>query len=246
MTETTTNTSKISRIQEIFKGKFSKHFLIHILVPMMVIVFAVFYALAWLSYSNFDWTQNDISFLGAPELNPNGWYYWAIGMALTGVLYIPVIPFVYKQLISVHKIGTKIGIFFLILSSIGTIGIGIIPQFPGLDIFHVVNATFAFGGLYLSMFNLGGVLLRDKSIRKSLLALFMAIGFGGPVGFCATQGYRILNGGVGRICPWVPCPCYLEFSTWEWMLLFFIFADLMVFLLIVPEHHKLNEHPKQN
>jgi len=124
------------------------------------------------------------------------------------------------------------------MAAIGTIGLGIIPQFPGLEIPHTINATFAFGGLYLAMFNLGGVLMRDKSIRRLSKTIFVVIGFGGPVGFCITQLYRIISGGVGRICPWIPCPWYLEFSTWEWMLLFFIFADLMVFLLIVPEHVK--------
>ena len=215
--------------------------------PLVIGVFLTFLGLAWRHYPGYTWIYNDISYLGSPELNPQGWGYWAIGMAITGLLCIPIIFSLVGQM---KEVGTtmkgwvRIGFILYLACAYGMIGLGLVPQFPGAVFlgFHIFHAVLAMGGLYLGTFCWGVVIFRHlldntatiTPISKGGFLLTVVFGYGGPVGFLITQGVRLAQGGEYRDCATEPCPWYLAFSAWEWILFLCIFATFVVFWYLVP------------
>lgn len=225
----------IEKIKYLFSGQFSKTFLWLIWIPLMVTVFLSFLLVSMNLCQDYHWTIFDISYLGVTYENPEGWIYWAIGMVLTGVLMLPVVPYIYHRLALIDAKLTKIGCGFLYLSAIGLFFLGLLPQNgnPVLeDIIHPMNGGFAFGGLFIGMFILEKPILKNKAIKKPLVILMLIFLWGGPIGFLVSQGISFgLDGIIDNSGPW-----YLHFSTWEWMLLYSVFAVFLLSALILPKN----------
>ncbi|MBD3351891.1 MAG: DUF998 domain-containing protein [Candidatus Lokiarchaeota archaeon] len=236
MSQKGSNASK-KRFKDIMTGNFSKKFLTRVWIPIMLAIFIGFLAIAWLLFPGYDWTEMAISLLGNPQEHPNGWYFWAIGMAVTGFLMFPIPFYVYKTLQVDNENVKKIGCFLLLLSSFGMMGMGAIPNFDQINWLHEINAGFAMGGLYLGLFILEFSIIKDKRIKKIWVVLFLGCLWFGPVGFCITQfpGY-FATGEFKDIGPW-----FLHFSTWEWALMVCVFVAFLLSAFIMPEKNVEDE-----
>ena len=224
------------RVKDFIKGNFSKRFVTHYYFLIVSGTIVTFYVVSVLYYGNYIFPYDDISFLGDSNLNPHGWFYWNIGTALTGLLLIPLQPYFFRRLRRLHA---KLGLLassFLIMSTVGMIGIGAIPENNRNETIHELNATLAFVGLYFGVFFGGIVILRYGRLRLHHSLLFIICGLSGPAGFLITQVlFHISPFGAIFTGPTGKYPWYLTFSTWEWMLFLSVFADLIIFMLILPD-----------
>lgn len=221
----------INRVKNVITGKFSKTYMTRILAPILIINFTAWMAISWLLYPNYDWTSMDISQLGIPDQNPFGWIPWSIGLASTGLLQIPVISFMRRN-ITFNEKGIKMSTILLYLACVGSVALGIIPQFEEgpFWLLHIIHASMAFGGLYLGIWLLITLMLRTKGYRKNSI-IPACFAFGAPIGFLITQGIRIALD-LPRITPiWI-----INFSLWEWMLLYGIFGALISFIYLIPQN----------
>ena len=104
------------KFQNFFIGKYSGDFLKYRLGPLSVIIFAVFIGISWALYPNYNFTQMDVSYLGHPERNPIGWFFWSLGLVLTGIIMLSITGYIHQRLSSIFGIHTKIGVLFFYLS----------------------------------------------------------------------------------------------------------------------------------
>jgi hypothetical membrane protein len=223
-------------LRKIFLGDFSRRILTFYITPLLIIVFSVFMAISWILYPGFNLTRMEISQLGSPDLNPAGWVFWSIGMGLTGVLYLPIIPYINNRIGKINGKITKMGTILLYVSAIGSIGVGVIPQFAHVSFqtIHVINAGMALGGLYLGMFFWGLPLLKEKIMQKKLV-LIAIFGWGAPIGFIITQSIRLMIN-VPEILEQISTlPWYFTFQTWEWLLMICIMAAFLILIYAIPE-----------
>lgn len=220
-----------NQFKTIITGSYERKILTHIIVPLIIITFVGLMAISWIIYPNYNWTTMNISYLGSPSRNPFGWIIWSIGMASTGFLLIPVVPYLHRRVVKIHIIA-YIGTFFLLISLIGLIGIGLIPQFEP-DIFkliHFINAVMALGGQYLCLGFYGICFLLDERIRSNkLLIPYTILGWFAPIGTIITQSIRFSQNILDNTV------FILNFSIWEWMLLYCIFADLILLMFMLKE-----------
>ncbi|NHI92523.1 MAG: hypothetical protein EAX96_08460 [Candidatus Lokiarchaeota archaeon] len=215
----------------VITGNYERKTLTHIITPLLIIIFFGSMAVSWIIYPNYNWTIMNISYLGSPYRNPFGWIFFSIGMTITGFTFIIIVPYVHRRLVSIHKIAF-IGTFFFYIAIIGIIGVGAIPQL-NLEIFkliHFINAILALGGFYLCLGFYGICLLLEKKIRNDkLLIPFTILGWFAPIGTIITQ--------VIRFSLSIPdnSILILNFSVWEWLLLYCIFVDLILLIFILRE-----------
>ncbi|WP_371803479.1 DUF998 domain-containing protein [Candidatus Lokiarchaeum ossiferum] len=108
----------------------------------------IFFTISIIIYPNYSIFQESISSLGIPNENPDGYFYWSIGMMILGLLFIPHLLYFYRVL---HPTAYKTSIISLILSiiaSLGLVGVGFFPEdtiYP-----HYTCATIAFLGYFSS------------------------------------------------------------------------------------------------
>jgi hypothetical protein len=240
----------MNRLQKFFTGQFSKQTLISLIAPILIGFFVGVMILSGIFYPiGYNPVYNDISYLCSPELNPTGWWIWAVGMLVTGLNLFPIIMHLRPRMRMISGKNNsleKIGFMLFLCSSWGIFGLGIIPQFSGgiFLTFHIIHATMALGGLYLGSFCWGVILLTHlitQNKRKEAV-LIHPIGFGiftffgwlGPLGFLITQGIRLASGGHDRYCAVEPCPWILAFSLWEWMIFLCIFVAFILLWFILP------------
>jgi hypothetical protein len=160
-----------------------------------------------------------------------------LGTALTGVLLIPLQPYIFHPLRALHRRWGWVASASLTMSTFGLIGVGAIPDNPATEALHDINAGLAFGGFYFGIFAGGIVLFRYGRLKIHQSLPFLICGLSGPAGFLISRalsispfGLALIKLGIKGSYPW-----YLTFSTWEWMLFVSIFADLIIFLLILPD-----------
>ncbi len=72
-----------------------------------------------------------------------------------------------------------------------------------------------------------------------MIILFILVGYFSPIGFLITTGFRFSNGIMGLDCS--GCAWYIQFNTWEWLLLVGILVDFILFLWLTPELNKKEE-----
>ncbi len=219
------------KIIKFLSGKYSSEFLKKVLGPLSIIIFSVFIGISWILYPNYNWTQMDISYLGHPERNPAGWIFWGLGLILTGIIMFSISGYIKQRISSIFGIHATIGVLFFYLSSIGMILLGAVPQgqLEVLETLHVTQAVFAFGGLYLGTWTFCIHMLKKEEFRKKAIIMTI-LAFGTSVGLALTQSIRIL-----ALPPDSPIPWILNFSLWEWLLLFGIFGAFVVLLFNLPK-----------
>jgi hypothetical protein len=227
---------------DFIKGNFTKRFVTHFYSLLIVGTISIFYMAAVICYKGYALPYDDISYLGDSQLNSNGWFFWNIGTALTGLLLVPLQPYFFRRLRRFHSVLGTIAVLLLSMSAIGMIGVGAIPETDNSQILHELNAGLAFSGLYFGILFAVIVLVRYGRLRLRHSLLLVISWLSGPVGFMFTQAlhtssiHLLVNVSYGTEgYPW-----YLRFSMWEWMLFFSIFISLIIFMRILPD---LNEIP---
>ena len=219
----------ILKLKDLLMGKYEDDFLKKRMIPIILIAFITFYAIAWLLYPPFyNPAYNEVSNLGNPVKNPLGWISWTVGMIITGFLFLPAVPFIARKLYSGHfikKMFTILGTGLMYMSITGMILVGAIPQFQHINpIFlyiHYINALLAFGGLYLGMFVWWISILLDSRFRtKKLMIPATICGWFTPIGVSISILIRF-NAGIPDNAIW-----FLNIAFWEWNLLIFGFAAL--------------------
>jgi hypothetical protein len=219
------------KLKNLITGKYSGDFLRKRLGPLSLVIFAVFIGISWILYPNYNFIQMDVSYLGHPERNPLGWIFWSFGLVLTGIIMLSITGYIYQRLSSIFGIHTKIGVLFFYLSSIGMILLGSIPQGQAeiVKTLHVVHAVFAFGGLYLGTWTFCIHMLKKEEFKKKARVMTV-LAFGVTIGLALTQIISILAFPESSQIPWI-----LEFSLWEWLLLFGIFGAFVILLFNLPK-----------
>ncbi len=121
------------------------------LLGIALIIFIVFLSIAQLvfpgGYSPFDFS---ISTQGGMADNPPGWYFFTIGVAISGLLIIPVVNFCFENLPPHPGLLVKAGRFFSLIGMVGFIFVGLIPHDYAAP--HNLAANIAFGGLGFGAF----------------------------------------------------------------------------------------------
>lgn len=206
-------------------------------LPAQALLVAACLLLAARSYPHYSLVEHDVSFLGHPRLNPAGWWFWSAAMAVSGVMLWPVATYM-SQAVRALTAGQSparrrlaaAGTCAARCSSIGLLGLALIPQLPGLDPPHQLAGVLAMGGMYVALWLFAAILISTAPVRplRSLL-LVLAVGWG-PAGFLLTQGWRLAAyGEVGHDLNVTPQSPLLQFSLWEWMLLVCLFiAEFLV------------------
>ena len=220
----------------------SKIFLLLFWLPAQFAICAVCLALAARSYPHYSMFDHDISFLGHPRLNPGGWLFWSAGMGLAGLMLWQVTAYLRgtRALTAgqspAHRRLAAAGTLASRCSSIGLIGLALIPQFPGLDHAHELAGVLAMGGMYVALWLFAAILIGSPptGAAKTLL-LVLAVGWG-PAGFLLTQGWRwFVHGELGHDVHVDPQHLLLQFSLWEWLLFVCLFPALLLVVACLPD-----------
>ncbi len=232
-------TGPFQKFNAFLEGRFSGNFLSFFYAPLNILILPCLLFAASLFYPKFNFLRMDISFLGAPDKNPAGWIIWSTAMLLQGLMIFPAAMHMRRRMAALNPGAGDKGACAFIVSSIGLVLLGLIPQFKGVafTLFHAFNGLLAMCGMYVGLFLWVVPLCRDRRTNRMLLAVFIFFLNFGPVGFLSTQGYRIFSGGAANYRLYGPCPWFLSFSLWEWILSFGVFASFTTMMYLIPGGH---------
>jgi hypothetical protein len=243
----------------IFEGRLSGKYIRNVYLPFPILFLGICFLLAGTMYTEFSFFYDDISYLGNANLNPKGYFYWSIGMAGSGFLILLLIPSLllrFNKIMNPNFLGKSffesnhtpnlklivqyalnIGKFFIVLFPIGMIGLGILQEAWFPPIIHQINATLAFGGLFLGVFFIGFLIIFTKEISKMRKIWFSVLGYFGPLAMVISQGLKYLEyGSFDRYCGFGEpgyCALWFVFSLYEWLLFFSALGCVFVFFYIV-------------
>jgi hypothetical protein len=211
-------------------------------IAAQAVVFAVCLLLSARTFPHYSLIDHDISFLGDPQLNPVGWWFWSAGMILDGLMLWPIatrLSGAIRALVAGQSLARRrlaaAGTFAARCCSIGLVGLGLIPQVPGIGPAHEVAGALAMGGMYVALWLFAAILITSPPIStlKTLL-LILAVGWG-PAGYLLTQGWRFFvydeGGHDVRVTPQLPL---LQFSLWEWLLMICLLIAQVVVVCFLP------------
>ena len=130
---------------------------------------------AWLSYPadhHYSIMSHTFSFLGSwdPQHNPDHWYFFSLGMGFWSLASIPLVFYHYRRFSLISRWGAGVGAFFLLLGSIGTMGVACFPDARGAAIgtvewtkIHEKVAVLVAIGYTLGLLWHGALLLWDRA-----------------------------------------------------------------------------------
>lgn len=217
--------NRISKIMEYFKGNTSNKSM-----KISILIFAIGYAMslivARLFFPGFTMTRMFISNLGDPQDNPVGYIPWSLGHVLVGMIMIPMTGFLKNTLNSIDQKKITISTIFFYIASIGVIGLGAIPQYPGyiFTIIHGVNAGLLIGGIHFGLWITAITLFKNGALRKQSGIIF-GLSLIGLIGILVSQLTLLVTVGVQDSYPFV-----FDLHFWEWMMMCCFFG---AFLLLV-------------
>ncbi len=214
-----------------------KHYAILIAIiflAVIMITIGVNLGLAWESFNiyrvgeDFNIFNDPISFLGDPNLNPNGYIYFIIALWTLGYASIVLLYFFTLSLRALKARVAGVFAFFFGLSIPGTfvVGVvpwGVIPLTVDLDL-HIISAGIAFGGSAVAFLLTGiGIIIakiRDLCEHKSKIPValvipflvyvpFLIFGIWGQVSTYIEKGALAMGGETWN-----------SFILWEWLLFF--------------------------
>ncbi len=90
-----------------------------------------------------------VSNLGNPALNPAGWWAFSVLFIIAGPVLVPHYLHVYRQIYPATKGLANGMLFFLVISSAGMTGVGIVNELTWTP--HAFFAVLVFGGIGLAM-----------------------------------------------------------------------------------------------
>lgn len=218
--------SRKLKLKILFKGDFSLNYLKKY-TGIVLLNFIIWIGISISVYVNYDWISMDISYLGIYWYNPNGWVLFSIGMASSGILIIPIVSYIRNNINFENQKKVKRSCFFLYMACIGLIGLGAIPYLGGevLLYIHYFNAGLAFIGLYLGVWILLLLMIRDENQKnRAIIPLIIIVVV--IIGVILSQAIRISQGLPSKI----PGNVFLSSSAWEWMLLVFIFIAIIILI----------------
>ncbi|HMF32172.1 MAG TPA: DUF998 domain-containing protein [Candidatus Lokiarchaeia archaeon] len=224
-------------LKTVWRGEFSRDFLTQKYWPVMFVLFWVPVFIASFFYPGYNIVQDYISDLGVPANNPIGWPIWSFGHAIFGILLFPVIRYLYRQLAGEPRKYLRVGTVFLILSAIGILGLGTIPQFsyPGLGEIHATNATLLIGGTYLNLFSWFPLMRKDPKMKQSIVVARLVAGLVilGGLALSVLPAFFLDDQAVG--CSGGVCPWYLSTPFWEWTFLIGMMVNDVLLFFVIPE-----------
>ncbi len=100
---------------------------------------------------DFSFATKQISGLASQGNNPVGRYFFNIGMAISGILMIPLTLYFPRVICTDYPKMGKIATFWLFLSAIGNTFVGLFPSGVNYTM-HVIGAIFAFCGIWMAAF----------------------------------------------------------------------------------------------
>ena len=94
---------------------------------------------------------------------------------------------------------------------------------------HFFNAVLAFGALYFGTWTFCIHMLKKDEFKKRAIVMTI-LAFSTTVGLAITQIFRVLAIPSNMETPW-----FLDFSFWEWNLLFGVFGAYVLLLFNLPK-----------
>lgn len=222
---------------QFWQGKFSRSFLTH---KYWIIWFGIYLIPLFISYffyqGNYSILTNYISDLGDPYNNPIGWPIWAFGHICLGLLYIPFIGYLWRELSKEPRKGFKPGMFFLILTGFGVFGLGAFPQFnyPGIDVLHVMDAAFFIAGSFFSMCCWMPWQRKEPQMNQIAVWARLIICIVPLAGIVIGGLFMMFGNSAITGCGNGDCSGILRTSLWEWMILASIIINNFILIQALP------------
>ncbi|MEX2682286.1 MAG: DUF998 domain-containing protein [Candidatus Sigynarchaeota archaeon] len=215
-------------VLRVLRGKFTERTLrtfLAIILAAIAVLLGISWALHELSNPGkpYNILADQISTLGNPKQNPNGYYLFSVALWVLSFAAVPLLRFYRRALPPLQARVTGVFVVFFAIGIPGTALVGFFPSSLDSTV-HLVVAALAFGGIGLAFFLSGfGIITskirhRNDSIPIALVVPFVVFNcfvmFGiAVVGYTAAAG--IFNDVEGT---------WLSFSLWEWLLLVAICA----------------------
>jgi hypothetical protein len=224
-----------SKFLEFYQGEFSKNFMKKILIPLTFGVFLIFLIISYLLYPlPYDITTDAISNLGNPVLNPfPGWFFFSLAFWYLALVFPPFIFYLHKRLLHLSTKGTKVGTLFNVTSVIGMIMLGIFPNLDSTNLLHNISAILAFGGLVAGCISYWTAMIKEavvKAMKYRNLAIVLIL-----LLITALFSLILIMGLVSILNVF---PLQLDFPFWEWTLFIILAFQLLLFILIIPDHFR--------
>lgn len=240
----------LSCLASLWSGNASKGFLLRRWLPLLLALWGGCFALSWRAYPGYRMVHHDISFLGHPRLNPQGWGFWSMGMGIAGTMLLPLTSYASRRM---HELTSgqsptcrtrvALGERCLRVACWGLLGLALIPQVPGFDLGHQAAGALAFGGFYVTVLFLWLIpFLGIPELSTAMRVGFAFSAWWSVVGFLATQGYRFFAyGELGRRITHKGQSVLLRFSLWEWMLFVGITSSFVLLVVLLTDCQEARE-----
>jgi hypothetical membrane protein len=188
---------------------------------MLVLYFVPLYITS-LFFPGYNIIHNYISDLGDPNQNPQIWPLWGFAHSLLALLLTPLAFYYYRQLGENPSKQLRFGMFFSLLSSVGLLGAGVIPQslYPFSDLVHLINAGLFMGGAFMNLFIWYSLIQKISGFNQIVGKVRLGIGIFIAVSICGSLIF--------------PALAFLV-TLFEWGIMSMILINHALLLIFLPE-----------
>ena len=144
-----------------------KHYVVLNMIATAVLLIGIFVAASYYNHygKTFSFLTVQISELGSPSKNSDGYLIFAIAMVLAGLLFIPSTFYFYKIFLPDAKVMSYLSSVFLFIGVIGLIMVGIFNPRLNYEM-HALSAFLAIGGIITSYLS-SVICVAKKMARKA-------------------------------------------------------------------------------
>ena len=166
--------------------------------------------------------KNYISDLGDPALNSFIWPLWAVAMSLLALMLFPISFYYYRQLSDEVNASLRIGMFFLVLSDLGLLGAGVIPQslYTFSTLVHVDECGFLYGRSVYEFIFLVSSSTESSGFNRNVGFFRLGFGIFIAIGICSSMLVPTLSGLI---------------TLFEWGIMLMILVNHALLLIYLPE-----------
>ncbi len=233
-------------IRAFLRGEVEKKWLLTRLLPAIITIIGLSLLISGLLFPTvYDWRYMVISDLMSATANSPGFMFASGGIAVSGILAIPLVGYLHRRLRVICRFTTSVGTFFLLLGIVGMISVGILYDVPERT--HVYVAAVAFLGLLFCFFFYGFPMLKDRMARfhgrrqfnGRLMAISFAMLWFAFLGTALSALYVEVTpndwGWTGL--DWIEkgAPVLASFALWEWIVLVSLLTNLLLLVAMIPE-----------